>query len=91
MPGPDWRKSSYSRANGNCTEVAAADGAVLVRDSRQGDAGPALRFRAADWRAFTVAVKARPPQPFFAHSGHMHHASTLFPLVLPFLFGILAR
>ena len=63
MPGPDWRKSSYSRANGNCTEVAAADGAVLVRDSRQAGAGPVLRFQAADWRAFLAAVKGRPLQP----------------------------
>ena len=57
---PRWRKSSHSRANGNCTEVAAADGAVLVRDSRQAGAGPVLRFQAAEWRAFLAARQTGP-------------------------------
>ena len=59
---PRWRKSSYSKANGNCAEVAAA-GAVLVRDSKQAGAGPVLRFPPAAWATFAADVKGRPLQP----------------------------
>jgi hypothetical protein len=52
-----WRKSTYSSSNGgNCTEVAAAPGAVLVRDSRNPD-GPHLAFGPDIWRAFADRVK----------------------------------
>jgi hypothetical protein len=57
MEGMNWRKSSYSGANGgNCTEVGAAPGAVLVRDSKNPD-GPRLAFRPEAWKAFAVKVK----------------------------------
>jgi hypothetical protein len=53
-----WRKSSYSGANGGqCTEVAAVPGAVLVRDSTDPD-GLRLTFGRRAWEAFTAAVKA---------------------------------
>jgi hypothetical protein len=53
----NWRKSSYSGANGgNCTEVAAAPGAVLVRDSTDPD-GARLAVSAKAWRAFMAKVK----------------------------------
>lgn len=52
-----WRKSSHSDANGNCVEVGDGDGLVGVRDSKQDGAGPVLAFTAAEWTAFTRAVK----------------------------------
>jgi hypothetical protein len=51
-----WRKSSYSgNGGGNCVEVAA-DGPILVRDSRD-RAGTVLRFPSAAWREFAGQVK----------------------------------
>jgi Domain of unknown function (DUF397) len=52
----DWRKSSYSGANGGqCVEVAAA-GAVIVRDTADCD-GTALTFPLGAWQAFTSKLK----------------------------------
>jgi len=53
-----WRKSSYSTAQGNCIEVADNSGHILVRDSKQNDAGPMLGFSADAWRRFAVQVKS---------------------------------
>ncbi|MFG2570241.1 DUF397 domain-containing protein [Streptomyces sp. NPDC048567] len=50
-----WFKSSYS-SNGNegdCIEVAAAPGAVLVRDSKDAD-GPRLAHPSRAWAAFVT-------------------------------------
>lgn len=56
MEGMNWRKSSYSGANGgNCIEVAATDH-VIVRDT-QDRTGPVLRFTAEAWRRFANQVK----------------------------------
>jgi len=58
MEGMNWRKSSYSGgASGNCTEVAAVPGAVLVRDSKD-SRGPVLAFGRAAWEAFAAEVRA---------------------------------
>lgn len=53
----DWRKSSYSGANGNCVEFASfgAD-AVAVRNSRDPE-GAVLFFDRAEMGAFLAAVK----------------------------------
>lgn len=59
MPGVNWRKSSFSFSNGNCTEVAATGAGVSVRDSQMNGTGPVLRFSPAEWRAFLTAVKRR--------------------------------
>jgi hypothetical protein len=54
---PRWRKSSFSGAQGgNCVEVAARDG-VLVRDTKQHEVGPVLRFTPGAWRRFADRVK----------------------------------
>jgi len=54
----NWRKSSYSSSNsGNCLEVADNDGRVLVRDSKDNQTGPVLRFAPDVWRRFAEQVK----------------------------------
>jgi hypothetical protein len=53
----DWRKSSFSSANGGqCLETANADGMVLVRDTTNRE-GAVLTFPAAAWRAFAAGLK----------------------------------
>ena len=45
-----WRKSSYCQS-GECLEVSALDGMILVRDSKAPQAGP-LSYTADEFRAF---------------------------------------
>lgn len=52
----DWRKASYSNGQGACVEVAA-NGPVLVRDTKDGGTGPVLRLASADWRRLTDGIK----------------------------------
>ncbi|GAA1292444.1 DUF397 domain-containing protein [Streptomyces sanglieri] len=55
-----WFKSSYS-SNGNegdCVEVAAAPGAVHVRDSKDVQ-GPRLAFTSAAWAGFVPYAAER--------------------------------
>ncbi|MGA5197311.1 DUF397 domain-containing protein [Streptomyces exfoliatus] len=48
----DWRKSSYSSAEGGeCVEVAAHPAAVHIRDSKNPD-GPQLAVSPTAWAAF---------------------------------------
>jgi hypothetical protein len=52
----DWRKSSYSGANGGqCVEVASAD-EIMVRDTADGD-GATLSFTADAWDRFTSELR----------------------------------
>ncbi len=52
-----WRKSSYSGDNGgNCIEVASAQAAVAVRDSKDPD-GAKIVFIPEEWKAFTRRTK----------------------------------
>ena len=53
----DWRKSSYSGAQGgDCVETASADGVVMVRDTKD-RAGDTLTFTATAWRTFAASLK----------------------------------
>jgi Domain of unknown function (DUF397) len=52
-----WRKSSHSSGQGACVEVADLRALIAVRDSKDPE-GARLVFPAANWRAFTDAVKA---------------------------------
>lgn len=54
----NWRKSTYSDANGGqCVEAADVPGAVLVRDTKDDGRGPVLRVAPAAWHAFTAKLK----------------------------------
>jgi hypothetical protein len=56
--GPQWFKSSYSNGDGGeCVECAVADDGILVRDTKNHNAGTA-RVRAAGWQAFVQALRA---------------------------------
>jgi Domain of unknown function (DUF397) len=54
----NWRKSSFSYANGNCVEVGGGMGRVLVRDTKDRDK-VVLAFSAGAWRAFSRRVRSR--------------------------------
>lgn len=48
----NWRKPSYSDANGgNCVELASDSGMVMVRDTTN-RGGETLAFTADAWRVF---------------------------------------
>jgi hypothetical protein len=51
MTALEWRKATKSQGSGNCVEVAASDGSICVRDSKDPD-GPVLRFTPGEWTAF---------------------------------------
>lgn len=52
-----WRKSTYSDANGgDCVETATEDAVVLVRDSADRD-GAVLGFSSEAWTAFTDSLR----------------------------------
>jgi hypothetical protein len=53
----DWRKSSFSSANGGaCVETASGDGQVHVRDTTNRDGG-SLSFTSEAWTTFTASLK----------------------------------
>ena len=53
-----WRKSSYSGTQGgNCVEVAARGGMILVRDTKDHGGGHVHNFTAAGWRVFVAGLR----------------------------------
>ena len=52
------RKSSYSDDKEHCVEIAPAERAVLVRDTKDHGTGPILAFPGTPWTAFLAAVRA---------------------------------
>jgi hypothetical protein len=51
-----WRRSTYSGSNGNCVEVGTDGPAVLVRDTKDREAGT-LAFTDNAWASFTASLK----------------------------------
>jgi Domain of unknown function (DUF397) len=47
----NWRKATYSIANGDCAEVGSLPGIVVVRDTKDPH-GPILRYPSDSWRSF---------------------------------------
>lgn len=59
ITGKDWRKSSYSGANGGqCVETGNGVRSVLVRDSKNQGGRPVLEFTPTAWRRVTAMLKA---------------------------------
>ena len=52
----NWRKSTYSRSNGNCVEVGTDRTLVAVRDSTD-PGGPVIDVSPRAWTAFTEQIK----------------------------------
>ena len=53
----DWRVATYTGGQGNCVEVGRSATAVAVRDTKDREGGPVLRFDPAAWQAFTDHLK----------------------------------
>jgi hypothetical protein len=47
----NWRKATYSIANGDCAEVASVPGVVVVRDTKD-PYGHTLPYTSDSWRSF---------------------------------------
>jgi hypothetical protein len=46
-----WLKAHSSTANGQCIEIASADGNIAIRDSKDPE-GPILVYTTSEFRAF---------------------------------------
>lgn len=61
MKTPEWRTSSYSGSGGGeCIEVGASAGAVLIRDTKQShlaEGRSVLRLTPSDFRHLTNTLK----------------------------------
>ena len=53
-----WRTATYTGGQGNCVEVGRSATAVAVRDTKDRDGGPVLRFPPSAWQAFTEHLKS---------------------------------
>jgi hypothetical protein len=52
----NWRKARRSMGNGDCVEVAPANGKIFVRDSKN-PSGPALEYPAKAWWNFIAEAR----------------------------------
>jgi hypothetical protein len=53
-----WRIATYTGGQGNCVEVGRSATAIAVRDTKDRDGGPVLRFPSCAWQAFTRQLKS---------------------------------
>ena len=53
----DWRVATYTGGQGNCVEVGTSVAVVAVRDTKDRESGPVLRFAPSVWQAFTEHLK----------------------------------
>ena len=53
-----WRVATYTGGQGNCVEVGRSATAVAVRDTKDREDGPVLRFDPSVWQTFTQRLKA---------------------------------
>jgi Domain of unknown function (DUF397) len=54
--GLNWRKAQLSVNNGQCIELARAEGMIAIRDSKN-PSGPVLRYTRAEFHAFLDGAK----------------------------------
>jgi hypothetical protein len=52
-----WLKAAASGGQGACVELRRHDGMIEVRDSKQRESGPILRFTATEWAAWLDGAK----------------------------------
>ena len=53
----DWRVATYTGGQGNCVEVGTSATVIAVRDTKNREDGPVLRFDLPVWRAFMQRLK----------------------------------
>lgn len=53
----DWRIASYTGGQGNCVEVGTSAAKVAVRDTKNREDAPVLRFDLPAWSAFIQRLK----------------------------------
>jgi hypothetical protein len=53
----DWRVATYTGGQGNCVEVGRSATTIAVRDTKNRENGPVLRFDPPSWRVFTQRLK----------------------------------
>ena len=53
----DWRVATYTGGQGNCVEVGTVTTMIAVRDTRNREDGPVLRFGLPVWREFMERLK----------------------------------
>ena len=52
-----WRVATYTGGQGNCVEVGRSATMIAVRDTKDREGGPVLRFDPSAWQAFTKHLK----------------------------------
>ncbi|GAB2493426.1 DUF397 domain-containing protein [Nocardiopsis aegyptia] len=57
--GLRWRKSSYSRVESTCVEIAQSDGCFCVRDSTHTEL-EILSFPTGEWHSFVKPLSGMP-------------------------------
>jgi hypothetical protein len=53
----DWRVATYTGGQGDCVEVGTSAATIAVRDTKNREDGPVLRFDLPEWRAFIQRLK----------------------------------